>query len=41
MHRAMALWYQREPWRRVQRNAMQQEFSWQQSARRYMELYGS
>ena len=41
MRRAFGLWHEKEPWREVQRNAMRQDFSWQRSARRYMELYRS
>jgi starch synthase len=37
--RAVALWHDKPAWRRVQRVAMAQDFSWQRSADRYMELY--
>lgn len=41
MYRAIALWHDRDNWRAVQGNAMRQNFSWQASARRYLELYSS
>jgi len=41
LRRAVALWYDREGWRRVQRTAMAQDFSWQQSANRYLQLYNN
>ncbi len=39
MQRACALWGDRSIWAQVQRNAMNQDFSWQQSANRYRQLY--
>ena len=39
--RATDLWYETATWRQLQRNAMAQDFSWQQSADRYLELYRS
>ena len=41
LRRATALWYDRQSWRRVQRNAMRQDFSWQRSADLYLRLYTS
>ena len=40
VRRATTLWYDRALWARLQRTAMQQDFSWEKSAERYMELYG-
>ena len=40
-HRAIALWHNQTVWRAVQRVAMTQDFSWQRSAERYLELYRS
>ncbi len=39
--RAVALWRDTASWRRLQATAMAQDFSWQRSAARYMELYDS
>ncbi len=39
--RAIGLWHEASTWRQVQHNAMAQDFSWQQSADRYLELYRS
>ncbi len=39
LHRALALWRDREVWERLQRTAMRQDFSWERSADRYLELY--
>lgn len=39
VQRAIALWYEQETWRQLQHNAMGQDFSWHQSADRYLELY--
>ncbi len=39
LRRAAALWYDQQAWRRVQLSAMAQDFSWQRSARRYLQLY--
>jgi starch synthase len=41
VRRALQLWQQGDSWRRLQRNAMHQDFSWQRSADRYLELYDS
>jgi starch synthase len=41
MQRAVGLWYDRPSWRKVQLTAMSQDFSWQQSANRYLELYNT
>jgi starch synthase len=41
MRRACELWYDRKSWRKVQLNAMSQDFSWQQSANRYLQLYNT
>ena len=39
--RAIALWRDQRAWRGVQHTAMSQDFSWQRSAERYLELYRS
>ena len=39
--RAIALWHDPRAWQGVQRTAMGQDFSWQRSAERYLELYRS
>jgi len=39
--RAIGLWHEQTVWRGLQRTAMGQDFSWQRSAERYMELYRS
>jgi len=39
LQRAVALWYDQRQWRQVQLAAMAQDFSWQRSANRYMQLY--
>lgn len=36
---AASIFRERETWRQLQRNAMAQDFSWEQSAGRYLELY--
>ena len=41
LSRASSLWYDKVTWRQLQRTAMSQDFSWQQSAQRYLELYNS
>ncbi len=41
LQRAMDLWRDRQRWRQLQLTAMAQDFSWQQSAARYLELYRS
>ncbi len=41
VQRATALWHDGAAWKRMQLTAMQQDFSWQRSARRYLELYRS
>jgi starch synthase len=41
VQRAIALWHEAAIWRQLQHNAMGQDFSWQQSADRYLELYRS
>jgi starch synthase len=41
VQRAIAQWHETATWRQLQRNAMAQDFSWQQSADRYLELYRS
>jgi len=41
MRRSCELWYDRKSWRKVQLNAMSQDFSWQQSANRYLQLYNT
>jgi starch synthase len=37
--RALALWPDRKAWARLMRNGMQKDFSWTESAKRYVELY--
>jgi starch synthase len=39
--RAIALWHDQGVWQGMQRVAMAQDFSWQRSAERYLELYRS
>ena len=39
--RAIALWPDRPAWQRLQRAGMRQDFSWRQSAQRYLALYRS
>jgi starch synthase len=39
--RALVLHADRAAWRRVQKNAMRQDFGWERSARRYVELYAA
>lgn len=39
MQRAIALWHDQDVWRRLQQAGMAQDFSWQRSAERYLELY--
>lgn len=39
--RAIKLWHDAVAWQEVQRTAMCQDFSWQRSAQRYLELYNS
>ena len=41
VRRAVGLWRDRDSWEKIQAAAMQQDFSWQQSARHYLELYRS
>lgn len=41
LSRATSLWYDKDTWRQLQLTAMGQDFSWQQSAQRYQELYHS
>ena len=41
LERAVALWRDQASWRRLQVTAMAQDFSWQRSAARYLELYDS
>jgi starch synthase len=41
LRRAVALWYDQQSWRQVQLAAMAQDFSWQQSANRYLQLYNA
>jgi len=36
---ALAVYHQREKWRKLQRNGMKQDFSWRRSARAYADLY--
>jgi starch synthase len=39
IHRALALWPNREAWQRLMLNGMKQDFSWKVSARKYVEVY--
>jgi len=41
VRRAADLWHDQARWRRIQQTAMEQDFSWQRSARHYLELYNS
>lgn len=41
MRRATGLWHDKAAWRQLQLTAMAQDFSWQRSAIRYLELYNS
>jgi len=41
LQRAAALWYDQHAWRKMQLTAMAQDFSWQQSAQRYLQLYNA
>jgi starch synthase len=37
--RALEVYYDKDEWRRLIRNAMEADFSWAKSAREYVELY--
>ena len=39
--RALALWREPDRWHSVQRAAMAKDFSWEASARRYLDMYRS
>ena len=39
IHRALAMYEDKEAWRMMQRNGMSQDFSWKNSALKYFELY--
>jgi starch synthase len=39
VHRALALWPNREQWQRIMLNGMREDFSWAESARKYAEVY--
>jgi starch synthase len=41
VRRAVDLWRDRDSWAKIQAAGMRQDFSWQQSARHYLELYRS
>jgi len=41
VRRALALWHDQDSWQHVQHCAMRQDFSWQRSANRYLELYNA
>jgi starch synthase len=41
VQRATDQWYDQANWRQMQQTAMSQDFSWQNSANRYLELYDS
>jgi starch synthase len=41
VQQAIALWSDRDAWEAVQRSAMAEDFSWQRSARRYLDVYSS
>jgi starch synthase len=41
MTRALDLWQDKATWRQLQYTAMEQDFSWQQSANQYLQLYSS
>jgi len=40
LRRAIALWHDKTAWMRLVRNGMRQDWSWQASAARYVQLYG-
>jgi len=39
VNRALALWPNRESWQQLVRNGMKQDFSWNRSARQYLDVY--
>jgi starch synthase len=39
LKRAIHRFHHPEDWRQIQLNGMQQDFSWENSARKYVELY--
>ena len=39
VNRALALWPDREQWRRLMLNGMREDFSWTESAKKYLEVY--
>jgi starch synthase len=41
VQRAVTLFYTRDEWRRIMRNGMKTNFSWEQSAKQYLKLYQS
>jgi starch synthase len=41
VQRALALFARPRSWQQLQKNGMEQDFSWAQSAGRYLELYRS
>ncbi len=41
VQQALALWSDKETWQVIQRSGMDEDFSWQRSARRYLDLYNS
>lgn len=41
VRRAVTLFHDRQVWRKIQRNGMQQDFSWNASAKKYIGVYGT
>jgi starch synthase len=41
IHRALALYRQPAPWRRLQQTGMHQSFDWSDSAAHYLKLYST
>ncbi|PJH76370.1 MAG: glycogen synthase, partial [Anaerolineae bacterium CG_4_9_14_0_8_um_filter_58_9] len=41
LRRALAIYPERAKWRKLQRNGMEQDFSWSRSASQYASLYWS
>ena len=41
VRKAVRVWEDRDSWRQIQVNAMETRFSWENSARKYMDVYAS
>ncbi len=39
VERAVSIYYQKNVWQRLQKNAMKKDFSWKKSAQKYLDLY--